>query len=290
MTMINQNISTFTPKMKELESKAAQIRLNTLNATIRSGRGCTGDLMSLIEILVTLYYGRIGNRNVAMVNTLKPGWEDQDYVVLSKRSATLALYAVLADLGFFDKSELDFYGQPGSLLTDFPSAKIPGVAASIFGNGYGLSVALGIALSLKMERASNKVFIILGDDELNYGQVWEAAAIAAHHKLDNLICFVDNAKVEVEATVLSTPKVTNIQDKFESFGWKVIPVADGHDFIQLLDASAKAFATARVPTCILCHTVAGKGVPFAEYKEGYLKAVLSENELLEVVSKLKALV
>lgn len=273
-----------------LENKAAQIRLDTLMAIHKADRGCTGACMSLVEILTALYYGDINGKPVVNFDTLKPGWDGQDYVILSKNGTAVAQYAILADLGFFDKSELNCLGQNGALLTDYPMAKVPGIAASILDEGYGFSVAVGIALSLKMERKPNKVFVIVGDNELQKGQLWEAAMIASYYKLDNLIVFVDNAKFEIEPTVLSTPKIINIQDKFEAFGWKVTQVTDGHDFDQILDGVNRAFNTLRMPICIWCHTVAGKGVMFAERKVGYLNTVLSENELSEVIPKLQALV
>lgn len=273
-----------------LEIKSAQIRLDTLMATQKANCGHTGACMSVVEILVALYYGKLNGKSVVNFDALKPGSDSQDYVILSKTSAVLVQYAILADLGFFDKSELDYFGASGSLLPNYPFSKVPGISASILSNGYGLSVAVGLALSLKMERKQNKVFVVVGSEELASGQVWEALNIAAHYKLDNLICIIDDANFEVEPTILSTPKIGNVQDKFEAFGWKVVQIADGHDFDQILDAIYKGLETLRMPVCIWAHTIAGKGIAFAERKEGYLNSILSENELLEVIPKLKAIV
>lgn len=272
-----------------LEIKSAQIRLDALMATQKANCGCTGACMSVVEILVALYYGKLNGKSIVNFDVLKPGADFQDYVILSKINAALVQYAILADLGFFDKSELNYFGSFGSLLPAYPLSKVPGISASILGNGYGLSIALGLALSLKIERKPNKVFVVIGDEELSNGQIWEAASIAAHYKLDNLIVFIDEARCETPPTVLSTPKIGNIQDKFEAFGWKVMQISDGHDFDQILDTAYKALETLRVPICIWAHTIAGKGIAFAERKQGYLNTILSENELLEAIPKLKEL-
>jgi len=277
-------------KTEDLQKKAAQIRLDTLKAINKAGKGCSGSCMSLIEILVTLYYGEIFGKAVLDYDVAKPGWDGQDYVVLSKGKAVPAQYSILADKGFFDKSELDFLGKEGALLKARPDAKIRGISASILGSGRGLSIALGMALSLKMDRKKNKVFTILGDGELQCGQVWEAAMAASHYKLNNLIAFVDNNKVQGSEFINSVMDLGYIQDKFEGFGWRVIQVMDGHDFDSLLEALSKAFTANRRPVCIWCHTVAGKGVDFAERKPGYLNVPLSDGEMEVVLPKLKELI
>lgn len=273
-----------------LEIKSAQIRLDTLMASQKANCGCTGACMSVVEVLVALYYGKLNGKSVVNFDALKPGADFQDYVILSKTSASLVQYAILADLGFFDKSELNYFGSVGSLLPAYPLSKVPGIPVSVLGDGYGLSIALGLALSLKTERKPNKVFVVVGSEELGSGQIWEAANIAAHYKLDNLIVFVDEAYCSTSSTILSTPKIGNIQDKFEAFGWKVMQIADGHNFDEILDVTYKGLETLRTPVCIWAHTIAGKGIAFAERKQGYLNTILSENELLEVIPKLKAIV
>ncbi len=274
---------------EELEKKAVQVRLDTLLSIHKAGAGCTGSSMSLIEILVLLYYGELYGKKVLNYDSKKPGCGDQDYLLLSKGQAVPAQYAILADLGFFDKSELDYLGRDGAMLKLRPDAKIPGISASMLSHGHGLSVALGMALSLKMDRKKNRVFAVLGDGELQEGQIWEAAMAAAHYGLNNLVAFVDNNKVQSNGLVSTVMDIGHIQDKFEAFGWSVIQVTDGHDFDKLLDAVARAFTSNRRPVCIWCHTVCGKGVDFAERKPGYLNVPLSEGEMADVIPKLKAL-
>lgn len=276
--------------MFDFEKKAAQIRLNSLLAMYKAGVAYTGSSMSLVEILLSLYYGEIFGRKVIKFDAQKPGSDEQDYLVLSKYQAAPVLYAILADLGFFDQSELDFLGKPAAMLPLFPSAKVPGISTTVMNQGQGLSMAVGTALSLKMDRKSNRVFTILGDTELQYGQVWEAAMMAAHHKLDNLITLIDYNKVQANGLISGVVDIVPIQDKFEAFGWKVMQVTDGHNCDQILNTIMKAYETTRRPVCIWCHTICGKGVGFAEGNVFYQNAVLSEGEIQEIISKLEVLI
>lgn len=276
-------------RTEDLQKKAAQVRLDALMSTTKAGSGSSGSCMSVVEILVSLYYGELLGEKVFKCDPERPGDEDRDHLVLSKWKAVPTQYSILADLGFFDKSELDYLGQKAALLKPWPDAKVPGISATMRGYGHGLSVAVGMALSLKMSRNSNKVFAVMGDGELQEGQVWEAAMSAAHYKLNNLIAFVDYNKIQSGGFVNSVMDVGHVQDKFEAFGWSVIQVMDGHDFDKILDAVARAFTANRRPVCIWCHTVAGKGIDFAERKPGYLDVPLSESEMAEVEPKLRQL-
>ncbi len=270
--------------IRGLEQKAAQIRLSTLETLHKGGQGYVGSCMSVVEILVALYYGELfGNKQVMRYDPKIPGAKDQDYMILSKGHAVAVQYAILADLGFFDKSELNFLGKPGAMLKNRPSSKVPGISASMLSYGHGLSVALGLALALRMEKKNQKVFVVLGDGELVNGQVWEAAMMASKYKLNNLVAFVDNNKVQSGHLL----QVENLQSKFDSFGWHVIQVTDGHDCDQILNAIQKADTITRKPVCIWCHTVVGKGVDFAERKPNYQSAALSDNEMLAIIPKLK---
>lgn len=282
--MTNRNMSTYMEKTSELKRKALKIRLDVLNAIYKANSGYVGSCMSVVEILTSLYYGRVPGKPVMNFDPAKPKG-DHDYLVLSKGHAVAVQYAILADLGFFDESEMDYFCGAGSMLKPRPCAKVPGIDASVFSYGHGLSLALGISLALRSDRKSERTFAILGDGELMCGQVWEAAATAARYKLNNLIAFVDNNKVGGEDVV--DPGF--IQDKFEAFGWQVIQVTDGHDFDKILDAVSKAFTSNRKPVCIWCHTVAGKGIEFAERKPSYQWAGLSEEEMSVIIPKLKML-
>ncbi len=276
-------------RVEDLIKKAAQIRLDALMSLFRAGSGHIGSAMSVVEILVALYYGEIPGRKVMYFDAKKPGWDGQDYLVLSKGHSVGSQYAILADLGFFDKSELDFLGQPNALLQARPSMKIPGIAVTTPATGHGLSQALGIALGLRMDKRLNKVFAVLGDGELQEGQVWEAAMAAAHYKLSNLIVMIDHNKVQSDGLIRSVMDIEPIQDKFEAFGWNVIQVRHGHDFDDLLNSLMRAFTSNRRPVCLWCHTTYGKGIEFVEGKVDYKDAPLSESEFMAIMPKLQEL-
>lgn len=276
-------------RTEDLQKKAAQVRLDALMAITKAGSGSSGSCMSVVEILVSLYYGELLGKRVLKCDPERPGIEDRDHLVLSKWKSVPTQYSILADLGFFDKSELDYLGQEAAMLKSWPDAKVPGISATMRGYGHGLSVGVGMALSLKMSRSSNKVFVVMGDGELQEGQIWEAAMSAAHYKLNNLITFVDYNKIQAGGFVNSVMDIGHVQDKFEAFGWSVIQVMDGHNFDKILDAVARAFTANRRPVCIWCHTVSAKGIDFAERKPGYLNVPLSESEMAVVEPKLRQL-
>ncbi len=269
-----------------LEEKAAKIRLKTLMTMYKAGVPYVGSTLSLVEVMVALYYGDIMRRKILNLDPANPGSVENDALVLSKGDACALQYAILADMGFFDASELDYMGQIGSFLKLRPVAKIPGVSVSVPQDGQGLSLAAGLALSFQAERRSNRTFCVMDESELSCGQVWEAAEVAAYYKLDKLIAVVDAPKVDVDPSAKPKIRPEKLQDKFEAFGWKVIQITDAHDFDKLVDGFARAFGTVRRPTCIWCNTVGGKGVNFLERKANYLRVPLSEGEFGEVLSQL----
>lgn len=273
--------------IKGLEKKAAQIRVDVLTAIHKAQSGYSGSSMSVVEIMVALYYGDLSGRPVASVDPMRAGSADQDYVFLLKGHAAPVQYAILADLGFFSKSELDYYRQLNSMLSARPSTKIPGVWASLGGHGYGLSVAVGTAIALKAERKLNRVFGVIGDAELQEGNTWEAIMSASHYNLNNLILFIDKDDLQSDGPTKAVMDLGNLQDKFEAFGWKVLKVLDGHNFDKILEATYKAFSVNRQPCCVICNTVKGKGVAFAEKKVGYSGVPLSEAEMNEAIPQLK---
>jgi len=275
---MNKNLT-----IKELSKKASQLRVSALRMINKSGSGHTGGAMSVMDILVALYYG--GGRGLhgavnAIGNRFGEGKEeDKDYVILSKGHAVPAQYAILADLGYFSSDELLHLRQVGALLQGHPCVKIPGIVLATGSLGQGFSAAHGIAMSLKLDKRPNKVFVVLGDGELQEGIVWETAMSAAHYMTDNLIAIIDNNGLQIDGPCRAVMNVEPIQAKFEAFGWKVIKVLDGHDIGQLLDAIEKAKKVTRQPVCIWCKTIKGKGVPFAEGKVSYHGAALSDEEM-----------
>lgn len=264
--------------VKQLKTLAAQFRIETMNAVCKAGSGHITSAFSAMEILTMLYCGDIDGRPVMKYDSKKPQWSERDYFILSKGHGCPALYVILANLGFFPKEELSYLRQINGLLEGHPVNKIPGIEATTGPLGQGLSFGNGIALALKMDKKPNRVYVLLGDGELQEGQVWEAVMTSVQHKLDNITALVDYNKLQQTNFVRAIKGLDPLGPRFSAFGWNVIPVADGHDFSELESAIKRAWKTKLKPTMIICHTVKGKGVPFAENKAGYHGVPFSQEE------------
>jgi transketolase len=250
-------------KVAQLKEIASRVRKNIVSMIAESGSGHPGGSLSAVEILVTLYFNEMN------VNIEAPKDENRDRFVLSKGHAAPALYSVLAEKGFFDKSELNKLRKTGAMLQGHPNMTYTkGVDMSTGSLGQGISAAVGMALAGKIDKKAYKVFALLGDGELEEGQVWEAAMAAAHYKLNNLIAFVDNNGLQIDGKCEDVMNPAPISNKFEAFNWNVI-CADGHDFIALMDAIKEAYKVTDKPTVIVCKTVKGKGVSFMENEAGW---------------------
>lgn len=263
----------------ELRKLATKFRIEILQAVFKANSGHATTSLSCIDIITTLYFGEIDGQPILKVDPKKPDWDGRDYFILSKGHGCPALYVTLANLGFFPKEELEHLRQVNSLLEGHPVRKIPGIEATTGPLGQGISFANGIALALKLDKKPNRVYVLCGDGELGEGQIWEAAMTSSHYKLDNMIGFVDSNKLQQTGFVRTIKNVEPIRDKFEAFGWHVIPVADGHNFDQLLEAIRKAWKVTGKPTMIVCETIKGKGVPFAEQNVPYHGVSLSKEEM-----------
>ncbi len=273
--------------LSALRRKSTEIRIDTLEAIANAKSGNTGGALSAVDILVALYYGETSSGPVINIDPARPRNEDQDYVIVSKPSAAPAWYSILADLGYFDHDELRFFKQNGGMLSAVPRAKIPGVPVSSGSPGQGMAAALGLAWTLKNERARNKVFVIVGDAELATGQVTEALLQAGHQKMGNLVVIVDRNSIQMEGVVRNLNITEPIADKFDAMGFRSINVFAGHDYDQLLGAYEKALAETRLPVAIVCKTVKGKGVDFAENKGYYHDTAFSAEELEEALKSLR---
>lgn len=280
-------------KMQELRVLAQEIRVETLKIIHSLGRGHVGGSMDLADAMAVIYGGYM------KFDPKNPQWEDRDWFVLSKGHAGPVSYATLGLMGYYPMESAYTLNQPG---TDFPShtdrTKTKGVDLTTGSLGQGMSEAVGAALGNKMDGRSSHTFVIIGDGESDEGQVWEAAQFAAHHKLDHLICFVDNNGRQLDgavADVMSHGK--GIGAKFDAFGWNVIDVADGNDVEAIYDAVAEAYKAdgTGVPTCIVLNTVKGKGAIFAEpsgahssepKEEQWVEAIAyAEQQLAEIKAK-----
>ena len=246
-----------------LESIARECRVQILRMLAHAGSGHPGGSLSVIDILTTIYFGRL------RYDAKHPDWPERDRVVLSKGHAVPALYAVMAKAGFFPEKQLITLRKLGSPLQGHPDrTALPGIEAATGSLGQGLSVSLGMALGLKLTGSKSRVYCILGDGEVQEGQVWEAAMSAPklgqpEHALDNLTVILDYNKIQLDNFVKKVLDIEPIAAKWQSFGWPVIEI-DGHDVAQITKALDQAEATTGTPTFIVAHTVKGKGVSFME--------------------------
>jgi transketolase len=263
LNYINIGGKKMVDKYEHLCSAACRVRRHIVEMITEGKSGHPGGSLSAADIITALYFG------VMNVKPEDPHWEDRDRFVLSKGHAAPALYSVLAEKGYFPKEELLKLRKTGAMLQGHPDMKgIPGVDMSTGSLGQGLSAANGMALAGKLDNKDYRVYVLLGDGELQEGQVWEAAMSSAHYKLDNLTAFVDHNKLQIDGPVREVMNPEPVADKFKAFGWNVIAV-DGHDMKQILDAVETAKNTKGAPTMIVAETVKGKGVSFMENQAGW---------------------
>lgn len=244
--------------VEDLKSKAKQLRIDSLKLIYDAQSGHPGGSFSATDIMTVLYYHQM-NYDVS-----KPNMPDRDRFILSKGHCSPILYSIFADVGYFPKEELKTYRRLGR-LTGHPNPKLPGVEIATGSLGQGISVAHGIALAGKLDKRDYKVYVLLGDGELQEGSVWEAVMSAGHRKSDNLIAIVDNNKVAQDNTTAELKIVEPVDKKFEDFGWNVIRI-DGHDIAAIMDAVDLASKNKGKPTVIVADTIKGKGVSYMEGK------------------------
>lgn len=240
------------------EQLAWKIRRHGIEMTHISQSSHIGSILSVADIIAVLY------SDIAHVNPRDPDMNDRDRVILSKGHAGAAIYAALAELGFFDVEELRTHCADGSRLSGHVSHKgVPGVEFSTGSLGHGLSVAAGMAYSAKKDNAQHRVYVICGDGECDEGAVWEAALVANHYRLSNLVAVIDYNKMQSLDFCENTISLSPFADKWKAFGWNVIEI-DGHDHDALRSAYIKAKSSTNKPTVIIAHTIKGKGISFME--------------------------
>ena len=247
-------------EIKQLRILAARSRMGAILGTYHAKSGHPGGSLSAADIFTYLYFKEMN------VDPKNPDMQDRDRFVLSKGHCCPALYATLALKGFFEWDELTKLRHVGAMLQGHPDMKgTPGIDMSTGSLGQGISAACGMALAAKLDNKSYRTYTVLGDGEVEEGQVWEAAQFAAHYKLDNLVCFVDSNKRQLDGAVediMSHGK--GLRAKFDAFGWNAIELEDGNDVEQIYDAVQEAYATKGQPTAIILNTIKGKGATFAE--------------------------
>jgi len=256
MTALHETFGvTDTPP---LDSRSRALRRLVIDALDGGGRGHIGSTMSLMEIFRVLY------DDILQVRADAPDWADRDRCILSKGHGCLALYAVLAEKGFFDTEALKTFCRHSSFLGGHPEhGKVPGVEASTGALGHGLSIGLGKALAVRMQGRESRVFVVTGDGEINEGSVWEAAMAAGKHGVDNLTVLVDYNKIQSAGPTREIQDLEPLGDKWRAFNFASTDV-DGHDVGALRDLLRRLPLERGKPTAVVCHTVKGKGIPFAE--------------------------
>jgi transketolase len=241
-----------------LDKRSKQLRQTIIRAIKAGNRGHVGSAFSLVEILRVLY------DDVLHYDPANPRWVGRDRCILSKGHGCLALYAMLADKGFFSEDELWKFCQPDGILGGHPEyGKVPGVEASTGSLGHGLSIGIGFALNARYEGASYRCFVIISDGESNEGSVWEAALCASKHKLSNLVVLVDYNKQQSYGTTYEVLDLDPLPEKWRAFGFAVAEV-DGHNIAELCAAIRRTPLEPETPSIIICHTIKGKGISFVE--------------------------
>ena len=271
-----------TTKLEMLKEKALNIRLGALKGIHAASSGHPGGSLAIADILAYLYFEEMN------VNPADPKNADRDRLVLSKGHTAPALYAALAEKGFFDKELLGTLRKFGSILQGHPDMKhIPGVDMSTRSLGQGFSAAYGIALAGKIDGKDYRVYSILGDGESEEGQIWEAAMFGAHYKLDNLVAIVDFNGLQIDGKVTEVMNPTPLDEKFAAFGWNVC-VIDGHNFDEIAAALACARETKGKPTAIIAKCVKGKGVSYMENQASWHGAAPKDDQYEQAVAELTA--
>jgi transketolase len=268
-------------KKKDLQKIACKVRMGVIEGTYNAKSGHPGGSLSISDTLTYLYYSKMN------VDPKDPDNADRDRLVLSKGHTAPALYSVLAQKGYFSVEELKSLRHIGALLQGHPCIHIPGVDMSSGSLGQGISAACGMALAGKISGKSYNVYTILGDGEIEEGQVWEAAMFAAHYKLGNLVAVIDNNGLQIDGPVTEVCSPEPITDKFAAFGWHVITM-DAHDFDSIEAAFDEASSVTDKPVAIIQKSVKGKGVSFMENQVGWHGTAPNKEQYDQAMSELNA--
>ena len=267
---------------RDVKDIAKQMRVDIIEMLAAAGSGHPGGSLSACDILAVLYFEKMN------VDPSNPEDPDRDRLVLAKGHAAPALYAALAEKGFFPRKDLITLRKSSSYLQGHPNMNIiPGVDMSTGSLGQGPSVANGMALAGRLDARDYYVYCVMGDGEIQEGQVWEAAMSAAHYGLDHLIAFVDHNHLQIDGNNDEVMTVNPIEDKFRAFGWHVLTI-DGHDYDAISDAVETAKATKGKPTLIVAETVKGKGVSFMENQVGWHGVAPNAEQAVKALAELRA--
>ena len=264
--------------MKELKNKATEMRMKVVDMIYKAQSGHPGGSLSAADFMTACYFKYMN------VDPKNPQWEDRDRMVLSKGHVCPIQYACLGTLGFFPEEELDTLRQEGSKLQGHPSMnKCPGIDISTGSLGQGLACAVGMALAGKMNKKNYRVYTVMGDGELAEGSVWEAAMAGHQYKLDNLCAIVDRNRLQISGNTEDVMGHDDLHERFKSFGWHVIDVADGNSIEQLHAAFEEAKQTKGQPTVLIANTVKGKGSAVMEDKAAWHHHVPTQEEYEQIM-------
>ncbi len=266
--------------IQDLEKMAKEIRKGILEEVYNAQSGHPGGSLSIADILTVLYFNQL------KIDEKNPEWSERDRCILSKGHCSPALYSCLAHRGFFPVEDLKTFRNINSYLQGHPDMKkIPGVDMTTGSLGQGLSAAVGMAISGKIDKKDYKVYCILGDGEIEEGQIWEAAMSANKYKLDNLCVIVDNNNLQIDGTIEEVMSPYPIDEKFRSFGFEIIKI-DGHNIQEIIDAFDVAKNIKDKPVCIIAKTVKGKGISFMENQVGWHGKAPNEEQYKLAVEEL----
>lgn len=265
-----------------LDERSKYLRRLVVRVLDKGQRGHIGSSMSLVEIMRVLY------DDILRFRPHEPKWAGRDRMILSKGHGCIALYILLADKGYFPVETLDTFCHRDSILGGHPeSNKVPGVEASTGALGHGLSIGVGMALAARMQKRDSRIFVVMGDGEINEGSVWEAALCAGKHKLSNLTAIIDYNKIQSAGPTREIQDLEPLADKWRAFGFEPVEV-DGHDVDALRHLLMRMPLKTDRPTAIICHTVKGKGIPFAEHNpEWHHKAKVKPETIAEMYTALE---
>ena len=267
---------------QEVKDICVQIRKDIINMVYDAGSGHPGGSLSGVEIMAALYV-----TDLFRCDTMNPDWKERDRFVLSKGHASPLIYSVLCRKGFFREEELKTFRKMGTILQGHPHRQqVPGLDSSGGSLGQGLSIANGMAMGYRMQGIEGRCYCLLGDGELQEGQVWEAAMTAAQQKLDHVCAIVDNNHVQLDGMTADVCCVEPVADKWRYFGWNVITV-DGHDLDALYAAYRSAGETKGRPTVLVAETIKGKGVSFMEGQAGWHGAVPNEAQYKQAMTEIE---
>ncbi len=273
-----------TYTIPQLEKIANDIRKDIIKTLEHAGSGHSAGPLGLADIFTALYF------DILKYDVKNPSWEDRDLIVLSNGHTVPVQYVTMAHAGFFDKKELLTLRQYGSRLQGHPErTKLPGMETTSGPLGSGLSQAAGMSYAMRINDEHHRwVYCVMGDGELNEGNIWEAAMFAGKYKLHNLIGIIDRNNIQIDGTTEDVMPLENLKGKWESFGWHVVEV-DGHNIESVIDACSMARAITERPTMIIAHTVPGKGVPFMEYDFHWHGAPPNSEQAKTALKKLRSL-